>query len=162
MTNPLLSVSLQFKTDEQYDKMRQKLRKQSVTNYELKDGKIFYKPLNLEIVKKSEVPSLLQQLFLTNSDTKSKGVKNLYYYLASKYGNITRKDIETFLQSDPDYILTHAPKPAINKPMVAYYPNQIWASDLIDLSNYSDKNNHFRYIMNVIDIFSRKVWLKKY
>jgi transposase InsO family protein len=164
MKNLSLSISLLFATDQKYEEiyrlLQSKTRKQSLVNYAIKDGKIYYTPLHLEIVKKSQVPALLQALFQTDTDTKSKGVKNLYYYLASKYGNITRKDIETFLANDPNYLLTHAPKSAINKPQIAHYANQIWSADLIDMSNYASQNNQYRYILNVIDIFSRKVWLK--
>jgi hypothetical protein len=31
--------------------------------------------------------------------------------------------------------------------------------DLIDLSNYESHNKHYKYILNIIDVFSRKVWL---
>ena len=55
MKNPLSSISLTFQTDEKYDNMLKKLQNQRVPDYELKQGKNFYTPLNLEVVKKSQV-----------------------------------------------------------------------------------------------------------
>lgn len=35
-----------------------------------------------------------------------------------------------------------------------------WAADLVILSNYSDKNDDFKYILNVIDKFSKYVYIQ--
>jgi hypothetical protein len=48
-----------------------------------------------------------------------------------------------------------------NKPVISKFPNQLWAIDLIELQPYMSSNYNNRYIMNVIDIFSRKMWLAK-
>lgn len=41
------------------------------------------------------------------------------------------------------------------------YPNQLWCIDLIDFNEYKSANKHFRYILNCVDVFSRKGWLQK-
>jgi hypothetical protein len=48
-----------------------------------------------------------------------------------------------------------------NKPIVAYHVNQLWCIDLLDLNPFVKRkdNKNYRYIMNVIDVFSRKIFL---
>lgn len=36
--------------------------------------------------------------------------------------------------------------------------NEIWSADLVDLSEWAPKNNGYKYLLNVIDLFSRYVW----
>ena len=49
----------------------------------------------------------------------------------------------------------------INKPIMSKYPNSLWGIDLIDLNPYAKQNYKYRYIITVVDIFSRKIWLEK-
>ena len=81
--------------------------------------------------------------------------------MCSKYINITRKDIEDFLTDQPEYQMNQRITHRVNKPIIAKAPNSIWGVDLIDLSKYSGHNNFFKYVMLVVDTFSRKVWLEK-
>ena len=41
------------------------------------------------------------------------------------------------------------------------YPNEQWQIDLIDMSSLSRYNSGFRYILIVIDVYSRYVWARK-
>jgi hypothetical protein len=81
--------------------------------------------------------------------------------VCSKYINITRKDIEAFLKKQPNYQMNQRITHRVNKPIIAKAPNSIWCVDLIDLAKYSGHNNFFKYVMVVVDTFSRKVWLEK-
>jgi hypothetical protein len=38
--------------------------------------------------------------------------------------------------------------------------NDIWSADLVDMSALSKKNNGYKYMLNVIDVFSRYAWIK--
>jgi len=40
--------------------------------------------------------------------------------------------------------------------MVAFRENQIWLADLLDMSNYSRDNQGFKWILLVIDVFTRQ------
>ena len=40
-----------------------------------------------------------------------------------------------------------------------YYKNDIWSADLIDLQKYSVENDNIKYILLIIDIYSRFIWL---
>jgi len=41
----------------------------------------------------------------------------------------------------------------------AYYNNDIWSADLIDVQKYAARNDNFKYILLIIDIYSRYIWL---
>ena len=37
--------------------------------------------------------------------------------------------------------------------------DKIWAADLIDMQKFSKQNKHYKYLLTVIDIFSKYVWI---
>ena len=45
--------------------------------------------------------------------------------------------------------------------IIVYYPYQIVEMDLIELRTLSGSNSNFNYILLVIDLFSKKLWLRK-
>lgn len=136
---------------------RQKYKSFKVNN----DGELEYEPLNLIVVKKADIEHILADLLEHDKNVLGKGIVNFYKYICSKYINITRKDIEAFLKKQPEYQLNQRITHRVNKPIVAKAPNSIWCVDLIDLAKYSGHNNFFKYVMVVVDTFSRKVWLEK-
>ena len=89
-----------------------------------------------------------------------KGVTNAYKYVASKYINIKRKDVAEFLSKQKDYQLTRNIKKVVNKAIVEKKPNNRWQIDLIDMTKYENYNQGKKYILNCIDVFSRKIWLR--
>jgi len=42
--------------------------------------------------------------------------------------------------------------------VIAYHVNDMWGADLADMNELIKYNNGYRYILNIIDIFSRHVW----
>jgi transposase InsO family protein len=128
------------------------------------DGHLIYRPLDLLVVKKTDVELTLEKLYRDDPSAFGKGIVSLYKYIITKYINITRKDVENFLKQQHNYQLTRNINKRTNKPIVADYPNQLWCMDLIDMEMYKGKggdNGRFRYILNVVDAFSRKLWLRK-
>src|SRR5258708_19408509 len=47
------------------------------------------------------------------------------------------------------------------KPIVAIFPNEKWGCDLVDMNRYTKHNKHYRYILTVVDFFSRKAFAEK-
>jgi IS30 family transposase len=149
---------------------------EKLKHFVVKDGKLIYNPkeikledknfitkqsaYNLEVIPKTEIENVLSKEYNDNKVI-GKGVRQFYKYITSKYINIKREDIEEFLRSHQQYQLTRPISHRTNKPIVAKYPNQLWAIDLIDLSPYTDYNYQNRYIITVVDIFSRKIWIEK-
>ncbi len=56
-------------------------------------------------------------------------------------------------------------KPAIRKfkrrEVRTFYINDIWSADIVDLSNLSKFNNGYKYLLTIIDIYSRYVFVLK-
>lgn len=125
-------------------------------------NKIIYEPLNLEVIPFDEKQNKLKQLFETDDNVVGKGIYGLYKYLQSKYIGFTRNDIQQFMETkNSNYQLRQPLTTRTNKPIVSKFPNQLWAIDLIDMDAFLPSNYKWRYIINVVDIFSRKVWLAK-
>ena len=125
-------------------------------------NKILYQPLNLEVVEFNEKENKLKELFETDDNVVGKGIYGLFKYLQSKYIGFTRNDIQAFLESkNSNYQMRQPLTTRTNKPIVSKYPNQLWACDLIDMDAFLPNNYRWRYILNVVDIFSRKVWLAR-
>ena len=45
-----------------------------------------------------------------------------------------------------------------NKPIVVSYPNVRWSADLIDINQYASSNLNNKFILTVIDNFSKYVF----
>jgi transposase InsO family protein len=58
--------------------------------------------------------------------------------------------------------LTHATRRnTVIKPIVATAPNQHWQMDLFDMQKFkSPQNRQAEYVLSVIDVFSKYIWLK--
>ena len=54
-------------------------------------------------------------------------------------------------------------KPAIKtfkrREVNTFYINDIWSADIVDLSNLSKYNNGYKYLLTIIDIYSRYVFV---
>ncbi len=46
----------------------------------------------------------------------------------------------------------------VNKPIIERGPNQRWVADLIDLRKMAAFNNNFKYVLNIVDSFSKRLW----
>ena len=46
----------------------------------------------------------------------------------------------------------------VNRPIIAKYPNHRWAADLVDMGYYSADNKNFKWILTIIDFFTKKVF----
>ena len=55
-------------------------------------------------------------------------------------------------------------KPAVRKferrKVRIYDVNEIWAADLVDMKLYEKENDGYKYSLNVIDCFSKFVWIE--
>lgn len=153
-----------FEYESFMNKMRQKQNKKEEESKKLaekdqKRNKLIFKPLNLEVIKKKDIPKLLNDIFENDTNIIGMGQNTFYKYIMSRYFNITREEVIEFLESKINYQLTRPTNKNINKPILADYPNQRWGIDLIDMNSYKNDNNQIRYILTVVDIFSRKVFL---
>jgi hypothetical protein len=90
------------------------------------------------------------------------GRDSIFNHIRNKLDNkdISRRYIANWLAKQESNQLHTRRKPITNiRPIISNRPGAILQMDLIDFSNKS--SNKFRYILNVIDVFSRKVWLNE-
>ena len=93
---------------------------------------------------------------LSNQDAFNKVYKDL-----SQPGSFTQK-IKKYLNSNRTHSL-HKPrrKKFKKRRIITYYPYQIIQMDLMDMQNISSSNSNFKYILLVVDCFSKRLWLRK-
>ena len=52
-------------------------------------------------------------------------------------------------------------KPKEYRKVISYFPNDLWSADLVDMQSLEKQNNGYKYILTVIDIYSRYAWAIK-
>jgi transposase InsO family protein len=73
---------------------------------------------------------------------------------------ITKRQAIEFLKKKEVYQLTRDPNKAVNKPLLASRPYQIYAIDLVDVARYKQGNNRFIFILTCVDLFSGYTWFE--
>lgn len=75
-------------------------------------------------------------------------------------GRYTRKEVEKALQGLDTYTRHREYKqPPIYNPYYVYKQRQLIQMDLIDVQQLKDSNDGVKYLLLLIDLFSRKVWV---
>ena len=118
---------------------------------------LIYTPLNLEVVPRSNLIKVLTKEY---KSVFGAGIVAFYKTIREKYLNIKRADVSDFVKNQPIPQMTDVFRNRTNKPIIAQFPNQLWCIDLIDLKNYATKNKNYVYILNAVDVFSRKCFLE--
>ena len=119
-----------------------------------------YEPTRHIVIPKNDSTKVLENVYKTNDFGLGKGQNRFYENVRQKYINITRLQVKEFIRTKSNLQLTKEFQPRVNKPIVSKYPNSLWSIDLMDLSMYSKSNGGYRYIVNVVDVFTRKIWLR--
>jgi transposase InsO family protein len=123
------------------------------------DNKLQLKETEQVVVPDADIPSRIKEIY--DQYGLGSGADNLYAKVSRRYLNITRKQIKDFLSKNLVYQLAKAPLPSHNKRIYASDVNKIWYADLMDLNTYESKNQHYRYILTVVDSFSKFVMLAR-
>lgn len=90
------------------------------------------------------------------------GRDKIYRYISKNNPEmkITRRQIANWLaEQEVQQLYRNKPTVKASRPLITQ--RRTLQIDLIDLNNISSSNNRYSYILNCIDIFSRKVWLFK-
>lgn len=97
----------------------------------------------------------LNKLFIENGFP----AKDKFFSVAKKAGlNITRKDIDDFLNKQRTSQLHKVVKKKDKNPIVAPSENFEWQIDLLDMQKFSTKNKNNNWILISVDIFTRKAY----
>jgi hypothetical protein len=126
-----------------------------------KDGELVLTKSGQIVVKSKDREKVMKELYHDIKLGSAKGILSFYKLVSSKYINIRRSDCEDFLKKQTFYQLQRPLTHIVNKPIVATYPNQLYAIDLIDVEIYSKYNHQNKYILTIVDVFSGKCYLGK-
>jgi len=89
------------------------------------------------------------------------GQMNLYSKVSRRYLGISRKQVQEFLKSQEDYQIGKKPLKRINRKIYASDVNKSWYADLLDVNPLVTKNKQYRYILVVLDGFSKYVMMAR-
>ena len=130
-------------------------------DFEVKDNKIFYKPLNLEVIPNNKRDKTLKRFY---DEFKAIGSGKISFYkkISSHYININinREYCSEFLNKQPIYQMYTEHKHITNKPILASSCGERLAVDLVSVNNLAKHNDGNNQILTAIDYFSRKVWAR--
>ena len=80
--------------------------------------------------------------------------------VAKHYPAVTQKRAKEALEHIDTYVLHREFKrPKIFNPYYIYKRRDLVQADLIDISSIKNQNDNVRYLLLIIDVFSRKVWM---
>jgi len=82
----------------------------------------------------------------------------LFKIMKKEHPNIKLNNIIEVVEGEKPYQLHKKTKTKVYAHMVAFRENQIWLADLLDMSNYSRDNHGFKWILLVIDVFTRQAY----
>ena len=103
--------------------------------------------------------NIIENIYLKNNFP---GYENLYKLVKAENNAIKKKDIKLFLENQKEYELLKVKikkkKKAGN--ITASYFKNIAQMDIFDLSKYVGSNKNYKYILVLIDVFTRKVYAR--
>jgi len=128
--------------------------RRNILYYVMDDG------TQIEYVRNNSINNRLNRLYNDLTESLGKNSRNFYNNVKDNYLNITREQVDEFLKSKPLYNLSRPLKPSKAYSLTTYTkPRAMYNIDLIDMNNFVGYNQRARYIVNVIDVFSKKVML---
>jgi len=117
-------------------------RKQTVTKKEQLFKRLFYDPKKPGAL--SGVSALHDAAVKTN---KNKRIK------------ISKDDVKQFLQSQDTYTMHKLPrKNFTRRRVIVSGPREQFQCDLVDMSKHAHENKNYKWILVVIDVFTKKAW----
>jgi transposase InsO family protein len=137
---------------------RKKLTQEVLDRFELEGDNIVYKDEQLMYIPAESVQHVLQDEYNNLSVSAGLGADSLYKVIGDTYYGVSRTQIRDFLSKQPAHQLTRSYKKVVNKPVLAQQANERWMIDLVELERFSRYNSGNRYLLNVIDVFSRYLW----
>ena len=103
--------------------------------------------------------ALLSEIYYNPKKGLSSSPIKLYKLAKKENDKITMKIVKEFIKKQElNQITRQAPKKIVYNTITAQYIRGSCQLDILDMSNYKTKNKQFRYILLLIDVYSRKVF----
>ena len=133
--------------------------------FEIRDNKLIYKKLNLEVVPNDKREEKMKELYENNTIGPSRGIEMFYFTICELDLNIRRSDASDFLKKQKVYQITRTQHHKTNKPILSTNVDERWGTDCINMTSFANNNggvqNGYKFILTVVDYFSRYVWARK-
>jgi hypothetical protein len=100
-------------------------------DWEMRNGKLIYKPLNLTVVPDGERNTVLKSVHEDIKTGLGQGIDMFYKRIRDSYLNIRRSDVSDFLKKQKVYQITRPQNHIINKPILALSPNERYGIDCV-------------------------------
>ncbi|RWR98555.1 hypothetical protein B4U79_09641, partial [Dinothrombium tinctorium] len=112
-----------------------------------------------EIPRKRKHDFLNSVYYDPNHPASFASVEKLYNFAKEKFPNANKDEIKEWLSEQLTYTLHKQARKRFkrNKVLVSHMDEQ-WQADLADMRQVSSENKGFKYILTVIDIFSKYAW----
>lgn len=110
---------------------------------------------------KRRVRILLTKLYKdTKEPTAFASVKKLLTAVRRKYPKTKLSDVRSFLSGERSYVL-HKPirRNFVRSKIFASRKNNLWESDLTEMQTLSKRNDKTRYLLTIIDVFSKYAYV---
>lgn len=89
------------------------------------------------------------------------GVDRLHGVAKRQIPNLSRKAVRDWLSSQITYTLHKQPRHSFQRRrIIVSRINEVWEADLVDLQMYAKQNRGFKYILVVIDVFSKQLHVR--
>jgi len=114
-----------------------------------------------EVVPKSAINDYLTALYY-NLKEGLRGRDAIFHKVNATTVGISRRAVMDFLRRQEVHQLMYPTRRnTVTKPVVAKKPMEHWQMDLFDMSKFkSPQNNQVEYVLSVIDVFSKYLWLR--
>ena len=105
--------------------------------------------------------NIINDIFIDNNRTKNADV--LFKKVKVNNPNVTKKDITAFLASRTASQISNQQKKTKDAQghIVAFIENEVWQIDLYFMLRYKKANKGFEYIFAVVDVFTRRAYIRK-
>ena len=114
--------------------------------------------MSLKMSKKHEILEDLKRNYTSvGHPVAFSGIDTIYKYYKKQ---ISKPDIEHFLSTKYTYTRHKEATKGNQNPMYKYFKRYQWHADLIEISNVSEQNKSYKYILSLIDIWSKFAWLR--
>lgn len=127
----------------------------------VENNKIYYRPserINLRIVEPNEdKDELLSEIHNDNTLGLSLGLNSFYEQVQLHYIGITKLECIHFLQAQGNYQISRRVYKEPNQTIVSKACNSRWQCDVIYIKPADKK---YKFIMNIIDIFSKRIFAR--
>lgn len=117
-------------------------------------------PVVLRVVKESEKEDIMSQFFGDVKTNAYRSVDSYYTKISQEFIGITREDVKTFVNSQEVHQIQAVAEQKIVHPLITTKPMEHWEMDLVDMSEFESQNKHIHFLLVIIDIFSKFMWVR--